>query len=69
MQSVDERRGDGELHLFIVWEKGGYRRDDILEDIAKDFAIQEVREIEWSAARESIQQKRKIAIELLSVRR
>lgn len=37
-----------ELHLFIIWEKGLYQKEKILEDIRKKFVILNVYKIKWS---------------------
>ena len=36
-----------ELHLFIIWENGREKQEEILADIKKDFQIIKIYEIEW----------------------
>lgn len=38
----------GEMHLFVIWEKGRYKEEKILADIAKNFKILKTQEITWS---------------------
>ena len=37
-----------ELHLFIIWERALFKKDDILTDIQSNLTILNVYEIEWS---------------------
>lgn len=39
---------NAETHLFILWEKSLYKKDEILEDIKNKFKIINIYEIEWS---------------------
>lgn len=37
-----------EIHLFIIWERGRYRENDILADMAKNFTILKQYAITWT---------------------
>ena len=39
---------NAETHLFILWEKSLYKKDEILKDIKDKFKIINIYEIEWS---------------------
>ena len=38
----------GELHLFIIWENGRHKEDEILNDIAQHFFIIQTIAVKWS---------------------
>ena len=39
---------NSELHLMIIWERGRYRQQDIIDDLKTNFTILDCFEIEWS---------------------
>jgi predicted Ser/Thr protein kinase len=41
----------GELHLFIIWNKGRYKQNEILNDIQSNLTIIETVEVNWSTGK------------------
>ena len=39
----------GEMHLLIIWERGRYQQEKIIEDLKNQFKILDVYEIEWTS--------------------
>lgn len=44
-----EEKKVGELHLFIIWNKGRYKQREILDDLQSSLTIVEAIEVQWSA--------------------
>lgn len=44
-----KKQKSGELHLFIIWNKGRHKQKEILDDIQSNLNIVEVVEIQWTA--------------------
>lgn len=43
-----KNKKNGELHLFIIWNKGRYKQDEILNDIQSTLTIVDVVEVNWT---------------------
>ena len=46
-----KNKKNGELHLFIIWNKGRYKQDEILKDIQSTLTIVDAVEINWTESK------------------